>query len=177
MEGNGAANQSQRTAVLLVVAVFVLGIALGVLGTYLEGYRVFGSGMLHRQPVDHSPAAQQRGRQARVDHMTKDLNLTADQQSKIKPILVDQQKKMEDLRNDSNTDRKAMRDKMLQIRKDASDQIRALLDDKQKEKFDKQEEQRDDRMENRRGGRPGGPGGQGGDNSGGNPPATAPPQN
>ncbi len=109
-----------------------------------------------------------------LKRMTKDLNLTVDQQSKIKPILVDEQKKMEDLRNDSSGDRQAMRGKMMQIRKDTSDQVRAMLDDKQREKFDKQEQQREDRMRNGRGGGPGGPGGQGGDNSGGNPPA---PQN
>jgi len=109
-----------------------------------------------------------------LKRMTKDFDLTADQQGKIKPILVDQQKKMEDLRNDSSGDRQAMRGKMMQIRQDTNDQIRALLDDKQKEKFDKQEQQREDRGPNRRGGGPGGPGGQGGDNQGGNP---SPPQN
>jgi Spy/CpxP family protein refolding chaperone len=103
-----------------------------------------------------------------LKRMTKDFNLTADQQSKIKPILVDEQKKMEDLRNDSSGDRQAMRGKMMQIRQDTNDQIRALLDDKQKEKFDKQEQERQGRMQNRRGGGPGG------DNSEGNPP---PPQN
>jgi protein CpxP len=106
-----------------------------------------------------------------LTRMAKDLNLTADQQSKIKPILVDGQKKMEDLRNDSGGDRQAMREKMMQIHKDTNDQVRALLDDKQKEKFDKQEQERQDRMRNGRGGGPGGPGG---DNSSGNPP---PPQN
>ena len=49
----------------------------------------------------------------RLKRMTKDFNLTADQQAKIKPILVDAQKKMEDLRNDSNGDRPAMRQKMM----------------------------------------------------------------
>ena len=48
-----------------------------------------------------------------------------------------------------------MRQKMMQIRQDTNDQVRALLDDKQKEKFDKQEQERQDRMQNRRGG-PGG---------------------
>jgi len=109
-----------------------------------------------------------------LKRMTKDFNLTADQQAKIKPILVDEQKKMEDLRNDSSVDRQAMRGKMMQIRQDTNEQVRALLDDKQKEKFDKQEQERQDRPQNRRGGGPGGPGGQGGDNQGGNPP---PPQN
>ena len=101
-----------------------------------------------------------------LKRMTKDFNLTADQQVKIKPILVDEQKKMEDLRNDSSTDRQAMRGKMMQIRQDTNEQVRAQLDDQQREKFDKQEQERKDRMQNRRGG----PGGPGGDNSGGNPP-------
>jgi Spy/CpxP family protein refolding chaperone len=105
-----------------------------------------------------------------LKRMTKEFNLTADQQSKIKPILVDQQKKMEDLRNDSSGDRQGMRQKMMQIRQATNDAIRAQLDDKQKEKFDKQQQEREDRMQNRRGGGPGGPGGPGGDNSGGNPP-------
>jgi len=105
-----------------------------------------------------------------LKRMTKDFNLTADQQAKIKPILVDEQKKMEDLRNDSSGDRQAMRGKMMDIRKNTNDQVRGLLDDKQKEKFDKQEQEREDRVPNRRGG----PGGPGGDNQGGNQPA---PQN
>jgi Spy/CpxP family protein refolding chaperone len=103
-----------------------------------------------------------------LKRLTSDLNLTADQQTKIKPILADARKKMEVVRSDSNGDRQAMRQKMMQIRQDTNDQIRAQLDDKQKEKFDKQEQERQDRMQNRGGGGPGG------DNTGGNP---APPQN
>lgn len=103
-----------------------------------------------------------------LKRMSKDFNLSSDQETKIKPILVDEQKKMEGLRNDSSVDRQTMRGKMMQIRQDTNQQVRALLDDKQKEKFDKQEQERTDRMQNRRGGAPGG------DNSGGNPPS---PQN
>ena len=102
-----------------------------------------------------------------LKQMTKNFNLTADQQAKIKPILVDSRKKMEDLRNDSSGDRQAMRQKMMQIRQDTNDQVRAQLDDKQKEKFDKQEKEREERMQDRRGGGPGGPGG---DSQGGNSP-------
>jgi Spy/CpxP family protein refolding chaperone len=104
-----------------------------------------------------------------LKRLTKDLDLTADEQSKIKPILVDGQKKMEDARNDSSGDRQAMRQKTMQIRQDTNDQIRAQLDDKQKEKFDKQEQERQDRMQNRGRGGPGGPGGPGGDGQGSNP--------
>lgn len=95
----------------------------------------------------------------RLKQMTRDLNLTDEQQAKIKPILTDEQKKMEDLRNDASGDRQAMRGKMMEIRKDTNDQIRAQLNDKQKEKLDKQEQQREDRMRNRRGPGPGGPDG------------------
>jgi Spy/CpxP family protein refolding chaperone len=107
----------------------------------------------------------------RLKRMIKDFNLTADQQSKIKPILMDEQKKMEDLRNDTSGDRQGMRGKMMQIRQDTNDQVRALLDDKQKEKFDKLEQERQGQTQNRRGGGRGGPDGG---NPGGN---TQPPQN
>ena len=62
----------------------------------------------------------------RLNQMTKYFNLTADQQTKIKPILVDQQKKMQDLRNESSGDRQTMRSKMMQIRNDTNTQIRGL---------------------------------------------------
>jgi Spy/CpxP family protein refolding chaperone len=106
-----------------------------------------------------------------VKQMSKALNLTADQQTKLKPILADERKKMDDVRNESSLDRRAMRDKMMQIRQDTNDQVRALLDDKQKEKWDKLQQEREDRMQNRRGG----PAGAGGQDSGSNPPP--PPQN
>ena len=105
----------------------------------------------------------------RVKRMTKDLNLTTDQQTKVKSILEDEQKKAQDLRSDSANDRQAMRQKMTQLRQDTGDQVRALLDDKQKEKFDKMEKQRQDRMQNRRGG--------GSAPSGENPGGSPPPQN
>src|SRR5579863_1832110 len=92
----------------------------------------------------------------RVKQMTKNFNLSADQQAKIKPILVDERKRMEEMRTDSSGDRQAMRQKMMQIRQDTNDQIRAQLDDKQKEKFDRQEKEREERMQHRRDGRPGG---------------------
>jgi len=106
----------------------------------------------------------------RLKQLTKNFDLTADQQTKIKPILVDQQKKMDDLRNNSDGDRQSMRAQMMKIQQDSNDQIRAQLTDTQKDKFDQMEKERQERMQNRRGGR-GGPDGQGGDNSG------PPPQN
>ena len=87
MQGERQGDRPQRVAVLLVLAVFVLGVAIGVLGTYLEGYRVFGAGIMHRQPIDRSPAAQQRHQQAQVDRITKELSLSVDQQKQLDGIL------------------------------------------------------------------------------------------
>jgi len=129
MQGEGTTSQSRRAAVLLVVAVFVLGIALGVLGTYLEGYRVFGSGMMHRSRPDHSAAAQQRGRQARVEQLTKDLSLSAEQQQKLDAALAQMQSKYAGIHEQSSA-------QMDLARKQGRDEIRAFLTPEQITKFD-----------------------------------------
>jgi Spy/CpxP family protein refolding chaperone len=129
MQGEGAAKQSRLAAVLLVVAVLVLGIALGVLGTYLEGYRVFGASMIHRTRPDRSPAAQQHERQARVEQMTKDLGLTADQQQKLDSALTQMSTTYGGIHQQFGA-------QMDQARKQGRDSIRAILTPEQVAKFD-----------------------------------------
>lgn len=107
----------------------------------------------------------------RLKRLTKALNLTADEQTKIKPVLMDEQKNMGNLRSNSSGDRQAMRDQMMKIQQDANDQIRAVLDDTQKGKFEDMLKAQQQRMQNRRGGGMRGPVGPGGgDNQGGPPP-------
>ena len=74
--------------------------------------------------------------QAELDRMTKQLNLTQEQQDKIKPILEDQQKQMEALRSDTSVQGPDRRSKMQDIRKDHMDQIRNVLTSDQQTKFD-----------------------------------------
>jgi len=95
----------------------------------------------------------------RLKQMTKNFNLTTDQQAKIKPIFVAERKRMQDLMNDSTGDRKSMRTKMQEIQRDTNKQVREVLDDKQKEQFDKQVQEREEKMKDRRGGT-GSPSGQ-----------------
>src|ERR1700722_6393217 len=129
MQGEGAANNSRRAAVLLVIAVFVLGIALGVLGTYLEGYRVFGWATPRKPRPDHSPAAQQRDRQAKVEELTKDLNLTPDQQKQLDSVLTQRQTRFGGIY-------KQFRAQEDQARKQGRDEIRAILTPDQLAKFE-----------------------------------------
>ena len=85
--------------------------------------------------------------------MTKELNLTSDQQAKIKPILEDTDKQMQALRSDTSLSREDRFSKMQEIHKTSNTQISEILTADQKTKFES--------MMNRRRG-PGGPGGPGG---------------
>ncbi|MFZ0212578.1 MAG: hypothetical protein WBE20_14690 [Candidatus Acidiferrales bacterium] len=91
----------------------------------------------------------------RLQMLTKQLNLTADEQAKIKPILVDEQKKMEDLRDDSSLSRQDRFQKMQQIRQDSSTQIRTNLDSDQQKKYDDMQKQMQERRHGNGGGNPG----------------------
>lgn len=91
------------------------------------------------------PSADQR-----IQMLNKQLNLTSDEQAKIKPILEDEQKKMEDLRNDSTLSRQDRFQKMREIHEGADKQIRSNLDDSQQKKFDDMQKQQQKRMQNRR---------------------------
>jgi Spy/CpxP family protein refolding chaperone len=90
--------------------------------------------------------------------MTKELNLSADQQVKIKAILVDGREKMMAAR-DPNASREDQRAKMMELRKTESTNIKAVLDDGQKAKFDEMEKRQMERMRDGGGRGPGGPGG------------------
>ena len=92
----------------------------------------------------------------RLQMLTKQLNLTDDEQAKIKPVLVDEQKKMEDLRSDSTLSRQDRFQKMRDIREDSSKQIRSNLDENQQKKFDDMQKEQQKRMQKMRSG--GGPG-------------------
>src|ERR1700684_4549682 len=69
-----AGERTKTAALALVLAVFVLGVAIGGLGMYLARNKVMGANV--QPPVDHSPTA---ARARTVDRMTHELSLTADQ--------------------------------------------------------------------------------------------------
>ena len=95
-----------------------------------------------------------------LEHMTKQLNLSSDQQSQIKPILVDRQQKMQALFQNQSLSREDRHSQMQAIRQDSETKINAVLNDDQKQKYQAMQE----RM------RRGGPG-EGGENA---PPAAQP---
>jgi periplasmic protein CpxP/Spy len=96
--------------------------------------------------------------------LTKRLNLTTDQQSKVLAALQSENSQMESVHQDSSLSREDRRAKMMDIRKATDSQIRALLDSTQQKKWDEMQAKREQWMQNRRSGSP----------DGGQP---APPQN
>lgn len=112
-------------------------------------------------PQSQTPGGQQeqqsqwghgQGRGHRMDpdrqlqHLTKALDLTADQQSQIKPILTDRQQKMQALWKDQSLSREDRHAKAQAIQQDTQTRLEATLNDQQKQKF---EEMRAKMMERR----------------------------
>jgi Spy/CpxP family protein refolding chaperone len=94
--------------------------------------------------------------QSQLDAMSTQLSLTDDQKPKVLAVLEDSNKKMTDLRS-SGGDPQEMRPKMMAIRTDQQDKIKALLTDEQKTKYDAMIQAQQQRMRGGQGGGQGGP--------------------
>jgi hypothetical protein len=92
-----------------------------------------------------------------LEHMTQALDLTADQQSQIKPVLIDRQQKLQTLFQDQSMSEDDRRAKARSVVEESNSKIESVLNDQQKQKFAAMQQHM------RRG--PGGP-----------PPGGAPPQ-
>jgi Spy/CpxP family protein refolding chaperone len=126
------------------------------------------SGVLCALPVmaqqDTAPAAPQQGAGMQGPRrggdmtamMTRQLDLTPDQQTQVKAINDDSRSQMMALRNDTSTPQADKRTKMMDIRKSSDDKIRALLTDEQKTKFDAMQARMQERMKEHRQGAQGG---------------------
>ena len=86
--------------------------------------------------------------------MTKRYNLSADQQTQIKPILAAQQTQMEAVHGDSSLSRDDRMTKMMSIRSDSKTKIEAVLTDDQKKQYEDDQQKMQQRMQQRG---PGGP--------------------
>ena len=85
-----------------------------------------GQGMRHGMPsVDE-----------RLQHLTKMLNLSSDQQAKVKTILEEQRDQMTALKGDTSMSQQDRRAKFQSIHQDAHQKIEGVLNDEQKTKFE-----------------------------------------
>ena len=112
------ARQGSRKAFLLVLLVFVLGIALGSVGTHVVTTRV--------------RAARPQGAHNQANAMvifTKDLNLSPEQQKQIETILNQTRSRYEEIHKQDDPEYE-------KVRQESREQIRQVLTPEQKPKFD-----------------------------------------
>ena len=76
-----------------------------------------------------------------LQKLTKALTLTDDQQAKIKPILESQRTQIEAIRNDSSGNRRENFTKMRDVHEKTVTQVKTVLNDDQKKKYDELQEQ------------------------------------
>jgi hypothetical protein len=115
------------------------------------------------QDQTQAPAGQQQGPwghghrrhmdpDRQLAHLTKTLNLSADQQSQIKPILVDRQQKMQALWQDQSLSRQDRRSKAMAIQQDTRTKLEAALNDQQKQQYEELQAKMQARRQQRMGG-------------------------
>jgi protein CpxP len=86
-------------------------------------------------------------------HMTKRYNLSADQQTQLKPILVDHQQQMMAMHSDTSMSRQDKMAKMQSMQQDHMQKVEAVLTPEQKTKFEAdQAKMKERRMERMHGG-------------------------
>ena len=88
------------------------------------------------QASEHGPGHRAFDPAKRTEMLTKQLNLTSDQQAKVQDILKSEQTQMEKLHSDSSTSKEDRRSKMMDLHKASDGQIRELLDANQQKKWD-----------------------------------------
>jgi Spy/CpxP family protein refolding chaperone len=130
MEGNAM----NRKATVLVILVFLLGIALGAVGMRVAEQKVWG---------DRRDERVRAGGPARmVEQLTRELALTAEQQQQLNSILEDTRKKYESTYT-------TIRPQMEQTRQEGRGRIRSMLTPTQLPKFEEYLRRIDEERKNR----------------------------
>ncbi len=87
-----------------------------------------------------------------LEHLTKKLSLSSDQQTQIKPLLVDRQQKMQALWQDQSMSKQDRRSKAMAIQQDTKTKLEAALNDQQKQQFEQMQAQMQAHRHHRMGG-------------------------
>lgn len=133
-----AGGRSQKAKTFLLIAGVAVLILLGIRLLAAAPLPQYGGRRMHKPMTPEEQLAR----------MTKQLKLTDDQQSKIRPILEEQHNKMMDLRQDTSMSREDRFAKFREVRQESMEKIKPILTPEQQKKWEKIRERR---MERRRG--------------------------
>ena len=118
-------NKARREAAMLVFIVFLLGALLGGVGGHLWDERVLGQ-QLGQQPA---PSKAKPSRDQVVANLTRELQLTSDQQKQLGSVIDDTRSKWQTLYAPLDAPRE-------QIRQEGRANIRAILTPEQQLKYE-----------------------------------------
>jgi len=125
------AASATRKAAMWIAAVFVLAAALGSVSGYMYGHRAPGP-----------PLSDDAKRQQKVATLTKELQLTPEQQTQVDAIFRDTQGKFQAIRKDS--------DAQIEVARQAGrERLRSVLTPVQKPKFEEFLRKMDEDRKNR----------------------------
>ena len=119
---------------------------------------IFGLGVAVAAPQAQDQSAQpsqsaghhQADPNRQLQRLTKRLNLTADQQNQILPILTGRQQQMQSIFSDNSLSPQDRHAKMRSVREDSDARIKAVLNDQQKQTYDQMLQQMREREQQRR---------------------------
>ncbi len=118
----------------------------GLLGL---GMTAFAQDQSTTPPPMHGPRGQMMNPDKQLEHLTKTLSLTSDQQTQIKPILESQQQQMMQLHQDSSLSRDDKMAKAKSLHADTTSKIEAVLTPDQKQKYEAMQAKMQERMQER----------------------------
>ena len=116
----------------------LLAIAVACCGSALYAQQDnMGQGQMGQGQGQMGPGGGHRGMspEQRLAHLTKTLNLTSDQQAKIKPMLDQEQQTMMSMHQDTSMSQQDKWAKAKSIREGTNDQIKSVLTPDQQTKF------------------------------------------
>lgn len=120
----------------------------------LAGLLTVGGGAAIAQDNTAAPPQQGQGYGHRgmmspdeqLNHLTKALNLSSDQQAQIKPILENAHQQAMQLHQDQSLAQQDRFTKMQALHQDTNNKIEAVLNDTQKQKFEEMQAKRQEHM-------------------------------
>ena len=121
-------------------------LAVGLFASYGGVSSAFAQDAQSQQPDQSTQQPNQQGgkhhhrggknnSQKHLQKLTKELNLSADQQAKVKSVLDDQQQQFATIHQDSSLSKADKKAKMEQVHDSSASQVRAILNPDQQTKF------------------------------------------
>ena len=129
-----------------IVGIVTLGLALSPLAQAQDQSNKAGEGRRGRDGDGKAGESRGRGQMmspdARVEQLDNAVSLTAEQKTKVKEIYAKSAEEMRKAFGDSGGNREGNREKMMELMRSTREQVRGVLTDEQKKKFDELAPQR-----------------------------------